>query len=470
MPFVLGTDATAAASAGSGELVFGEPCECSHCVEPVCSPTDFYSAPDSLVREFELAFARQQAATAQMWRAAAAMHARVQAERGARAAEHVGADLAALMNVHPRTGEQLMITSLRAARELPELAELVASGALSARHVEALLDEVGRWTDTPAQAQEVLALTLQRCRDRAARHGWPTPGLLRKRLRTAALLLDLTAAEKRRRSVAERRGVALSQLGTGSAMLAVEGPDLPLLQAYEAIRARAEAMGRQPGDTRTMAQRMYDAAVELLRVDETGGESLRPTVGIDGHPTPLSVPAAHVAVVIPYSVTAGGEHELAEVPGFGPLLPSAARALLGSAATLQRVAVDATTGDVLAVDPPLSGPATAARVDELVSEPVVLRDLRSDAYRVPHRLRTHLELRDRTCVFPGCTVPGKLCDVDHREPWPRGATDPDNCHLLCRTHHRAKQSFFKVTRDATTGETLWTTPDGRTYRRPPPGF
>jgi hypothetical protein len=66
-------------------------------------------------------------------------------------------------------------------------------------------------------------------------------------------------------------------------------------------------------------------------------------------------------------------------------------------------------------------------------------------------------------------VPGTYCDTDHRDEWPRGGTHPDNCHLLCRRHHRAKQFYFaQVTLDPTTGDTCWTTHEGTTYRRPPP--
>lgn len=72
--------------------------------------------------------------------------------------------------------------------------------------------------------------------------------------------------------------------------------------------------------------------------------------------------------------------------------------------------------------------------------------------------------------FPGCTLPGKYCDVDHREPWPHGPTDAQNTQCLCRRHHRAKQSYFTVTVDPENGDTIWTAPDGRQYRRPPPTY
>jgi hypothetical protein len=110
-------------------------------------------------------------------------------------------------------------------------------------------------------------------------------------------------------------------------------------------------------------------------------------------------------------------------------------------------------------------------LSELAGRKVIRRDLNTSAYRVPGRLRRFVEHRDRTCCFPGCTVPGRFCDVDHREEWPRGRTDPENCHCLCRRHHRAKQFYFaEVVLDPLTGDTLWVTYDGETYRRAQPRY
>jgi hypothetical protein len=171
-----------------------------------------------------------------------------------------------------------------------------------------------------------------------------------------------------------------------------------------------------------------------------------------------------VALIMPVSVALGGDRELAEIPSLGPVLPSTARELLAHADTVQRITVDATTGQVLTVDTPVVGPG---ELEKLITEPVVIKDLSSQAYRPPDRLRRHVERRDRTCAFPGCTVPGERCDIDHREPWPHGPTDDANCHCLCRRHHRAKQTYFTVELDED-GSTVWTTPDGRKHRRPPP--
>jgi hypothetical protein len=537
------------------------PCECS-----CCAPEDDGDAVEwapaatrEHVRDTELAFTFQrqwvlaQQHTAAAWQAAALMHSRALTEGGTAGAEHVGSDLALLMNVHPRTGEAVMLTAIGACHQVPELGALVLAGELTVKHVDALLRAAEKWTDDPDQGARVIRLTLQGCRSRLDTYGWPTPAELRKRLAKVAILNDLQALTKNRKSVADNRGVSLWQSGVGKATLAIEGPELMLIQVYRAIEARAQAMGRVPGDERTLQQRLHDAALELLCVDADGGISAVPTTDLDGEPVTITVRGVQIVVLVPYSVLAGGDLELAEIDGYGPLLPSTARELAEQAESFRRVAVDADSGHVITVDdavptrrrsqpteplrsddhstdpgdddpddgprggggsdPDVTPPAgdspappgllephplrdhatgtpspadasrtpdtcpdellseeTRARLARLIAQPVHRVDLGSTRYRVPGRLRRKLILRDRTCTFPGCTVPGRYVDIDHRDEWPRGATDEANCHCLCRKHHRAKQAYFTVKLDTLTGDTCWTTPDGREYRRPPPTF
>jgi 5-methylcytosine-specific restriction protein A len=51
--------------------------------------------------------------------------------------------------------------------------------------------------------------------------------------------------------------------------------------------------------------------------------------------------------------------------------------------------------------------------------------------------RRALALRDRGCIWPGCTAPPGWCEVAHIIAWYfGGATDLDNLVLLCPFHHR----------------------------------
>ncbi len=96
-------------------------------------------------------------------------------------------------------------------------------------------------------------------------------------------------------------------------------------------------------------------------------------------------------------------------------------------------------------------------------------------YAIPDRIRDHVVLRDRTCVFPWCTRPARGCDVDHvtehdhdaeaeGQPQP-GPTETDNLAALCRFHHRLKTHSAWRYRMVAPGVFEWTSPHGHRYRR-----
>jgi hypothetical protein len=170
--------------------------------------------------------------------------------------------------------------------------------------------------------------------------------------------------------------------------------------------------------------------------------------------------------VVPFSTATGGDLELAELPGYGPILPSTARELLQQASSLSQLAVDP-DGVVIAVGDPIRLQRDDVREALLaMTVPPQPRVLSTAGYRVPSRLARQVKARDRTCVFPGCHR--RVTDTDHRIPWPLGPTHPDNLQCLCRRHHRAKQALFEVTLHPD-GTTTWTTRGGwQFHRRPRP--
>lgn len=93
--------------------------------------------------------------------------------------------------------------------------------------------------------------------------------------------------------------------------------------------------------------------------------------------------------------------------------------------------------------------------------------LRTESYRPSAALIRFVRARDGHCRFPGCTVAARFCDLDHVRPWPFGATHAGNLVLLCRRHHRVKQSpgWRALLRDD--GSMLWCTPDGRSLTSDP---
>jgi hypothetical protein len=174
-----------------------------------------------------------------------------------------------------------------------------------------------------------------------------------------------------------------------------------------------------------------------------------------------------VAVVVPLSVLEGGDFEVAEIPGSGPILPSTARDLAAHAGHFEQITVD-DNGEVIAVSDqqtitpapqPKPHPSAEREVEpepevpcliDLIRrarKPPVIRDLSSDYYRPSSRLARFVQARDQRCCFLGCKRPAAGTDKDHLDPWPHGRTSPENMHCLCRHHHRAKHTVFTVLKD-----------------------
>ena len=89
-------------------------------------------------------------------------------------------------------------------------------------------------------------------------------------------------------------------------------------------------------------------------------------------------------------------------------------------------------------------------------------------------MRESVIFRDRHCVFPGCTIDARGCDLDHIDPYvppddggPPGQTTPANLACLCRRHHRLKTFTTWDYHRSTDGDYRWTDPYGHTHRVTP---
>jgi hypothetical protein len=377
-----------------------------------------------------------------MMREIVAAHNRASAEQRQFAADEVGLAIGASST----TGGNLVAQALALA-ELPGLLEAVAAGQLTERHVLSVLRELDRVELTLEQRQVVVLVMLARYRGQA-------PGDLGRLVARLIVQVDRAAAAARDAKATAGRRVWFSPGVDGQALLLARGP----AAAIAAIRASLEATlptEVEAGDERSLDAREFDLLVELL----TGGEQAG---------------SWHAEILVPVSVTEGGELELAEIPGLGPILPSTARDLLEGCDTVAPTAVDE-TGQVIAVADPIrvrkadSDDGFLIEALTRMTAPSLSRERVSAGYRFPPRLRRFLEARDRTCVFPGCGRPAIRTDKDHRIPWPIGPTSVDNGQCLCRHHHRAKHTVFTVLRD-TDGSYIWITRGGWQFRRQPKGF
>jgi hypothetical protein len=113
----------------------------------------------------------------------------------------------------------------------------------------------------------------------------------------------------------------------------------------------------------------------------------------------------------------------------------------------------------------LAGDATWRRL--LTDEQGVLLDVGRQTYRPPAALRDFVQARDKTCVFPGCSMSAHRSDIDHTIAFPDGPTAPENLGVMCRAHHRLKQDRRWSVFQPSPGRFEWTTPSNRTYIREP---
>jgi hypothetical protein len=96
-----------------------------------------------------------------------------------------------------------------------------------------------------------------------------------------------------------------------------------------------------------------------------------------------------------------------------------------------------------------------------------LVDVSSKRYRPPKSLIEFVQARDQYCRMPTCERAAEQCDIDHRHPFSAGGeTSAANTDALCERHHVVKHSpGWRHDIDDGTGDSLWTTPSGRRYRR-----
>ncbi|MCW2787379.1 MAG: endonuclease [Marmoricola sp.] len=108
---------------------------------------------------------------------------------------------------------------------------------------------------------------------------------------------------------------------------------------------------------------------------------------------------------------------------------------------------------------------------KVIVKPVIdlNQPLSTAGYLVPERLKEHLNLRDRTCVFPHCNKPARACQEDHIKAYdphgPPNQTNTDNLASLCQHHHNLKTHHGWSYTMLEPGTFLWRSPHGYHYLR-----
>src|SRR3954451_21380259 len=188
---------------------------------------------------------------------------------------------------------------------------------------------------------------------------------------------------------------------------------------------------RPRGDTRTRAQMLGDALVQLC--DNQLAAGTLPT---------LRKHKPQVVVKI-------GLEDLLD-PSTGPAAGTLGFDGVVSAARARWIACDANVSRI--VLGPHGQPLNLGRTARLV----------------PPHLRTAVVERDGACVFAGCGAPHHWCDVHHLLEWIfDGETSLENSGLLCERHHTKVHHGFAIERD-TAGRWHTYRPDGSEIRIPEP--
>jgi len=268
----------------------------------------------------------------------------------------------------------------------------------------------------------------------------------------------------------------------GMSLLTALLPGVDAAGIDERLEQHARHLRSLPGEDRTLAQLRADTFIDLLIRSgctiadpdgdaTTGGDATagtgdsapaaeprddtdRATTGADSdeacgpdrHRTGCAGgTTAIVRITIPALTLLGHSDEPATLDGHGPIDLDTARELAGDATHWIRVLTHPITGTVL--------------------------DVERRPYRVSKALRRWAGIRYPTCLFPGCSRPARRCDMDHRRRWTDGGpTTAENIGPLCESHHPVKdESLWRLTRDSTTDDLIWTSPTGfRTDLDPPP--
>ncbi|WP_123446508.1 MULTISPECIES: HNH endonuclease signature motif containing protein [unclassified Rathayibacter] len=228
----------------------------------------------------------------------------------------------------------------------------------------------------------------------------------------------------------------------GMATLCVHAPAPAVTGAYDRLRRIARTL-RDDGDPRTLQQLSADAAVDLLCDGDIAG-----TTPNDEHrPDPTFVPGvrAEVRLTLAASTAVGLDEAPADLDGYGLVPAPIARELIRTAASFTRVLTDPDTGAVVSV-------GRTRRVP-------------------PPQMRLHLQLRDQTCRFAGCTRPAATAEADHTLEWRNGGeTSLENLVSLCTSHHHIRHGDQWTYVRHGDGMIVWTSPTGRRISNRPPAL
>lgn len=180
------------------------------------------------------------------------------------------------------------------------------------------------------------------------------------------------------------------------------GQGLETVQAEVFVTIPATMLPGTPGGPSTLDETPTDG-FDSGGPSEAGGRARPGSSGTSG----IDLPGALGRVTL----TPGGP--VPSILGGGPIDQDSAAQLMVAAKTWWRVITDPVTGAIV--------------------------EFGQGRYRPTAAQKAILRFRDGSCTTPGCTGPGRSCEIDHTREWQDGgATDISNLRLGCKRCHRLK--------------------------------
>jgi hypothetical protein len=345
---------------------------------------------------------------------------------------HTDAELGAALSISPTSAERRLATACQAAERFPATLDALETGRIDWVRLDAMVVQAG-WCSPEVAArveQAVLA---------GGDHG--SGSEFRREVRRQALRIDPDGAAAESTKRRADRFVATQPGSDDAAWLEAYLPAEDVAAVRAVLDAAADTLRGRDGEDRTTDQLRAAALAAPFWAALATGHLTTP----DG-PLPLATSGGQTPAVV---VTVAGDG-VADLERYGPV----------SAQTAREVAARTRSGrwPVVRVVHVFDAEAAQQAADWPI-EP---------AYRPSAALKALVRRRDRRCRFPGCSATAARADLDHTRPWPDGSTHPDNLAVLCRRHHRVKQTSGFRLEQTGDGDLRWTMPTGHVHTTSPP--
>jgi hypothetical protein len=431
-------------------------------------------------------------------------HAGAQAHRLAGAGDFSTAEIGAALTFTRRRADAEFAVAGTLVGRLPLVFAALSAGEIDHHKARVFVEYLGELTDPQI---ERICLRLLPGAPR-----WTT-GQLAHRLLREIHAIDPSWARRRYQRAVHERGVNGYLAPDGSATITAHGlTPSEAAAAAERLEELAAAV-RRAGHPATVHQLRADLFVRLLDGRFNGFSRqqiitamLAEAVEDTGAPVPAEPGPRHgIEVRVGLTTLLGTDDDPAELPGWGPILAEDARLLVARQHRAEwRFAVTDDTGHLVhgglvrrrpwrASDgAPCRGgvveihesAALLAELERSADLPTGWRAVVDDMARqyasrdhdarlldarprsrfARAALRRHVQMRDRTCVAPGCRRPARKADQDHTlEHRYGGRSIRANVGPLCDFHHAMKHEGGWELQQPEPGRFRWRSPLGQIY-------